>query len=235
MVLALGLTNTFGLVGLYQAFERGKLSLVSPIAGSMGAFTVGFAWISGVAPAGALVPGLVAVVAGIVVASIVFDEGEALAGDAGIQGARGIGWAVLSAAAFGWVFFRLGPSGELVGPAWTVFWLRIVAIVGLALLALVTGWGLREPVGALLREDKGRLLAVGLLDSGGMLTFAYASTRPALRDALPILVVLVSSFPIITIALAQLRLRESLRWWQWCGVVAIVFGIAWISAWSESA
>ena len=40
-VIGIGLVNTLGMIGLYRALERGKLSLVSPIAGSMGAFTVG--------------------------------------------------------------------------------------------------------------------------------------------------------------------------------------------------
>lgn len=231
-VLGLGVANTVGLVGLYRAFERGKLSLVSPIAGSMGAFAVAFAWLAGTPPAGMIVPGLAAVVLGIVVASVVVDPpGEA--DGAAVHGARGVGWALLSAAAFGWVFYCLGPSGELVGPAWTVFWLRIVALVGLALLAVISGWPLIEPTLALIREERGRLLVVALLDSGGMLTFAYASAQLALGRALAILVVLVSCFPIVTVALAQLRLRESLRWWQWCGVIAVVLGIGWISAWSS--
>jgi len=233
-ILVLGVVNTLGLVGLYLAFERGKLSLVSPIAGSMGAFAIAFTWVAGAAPATVLAPGLFAVVIGIIVASVVVDPGDLLEGSAGIHGARGVGWALVSAAAFGWVFVRIGQSGEAVGPAWTVWWLRLVAIAGLGVLALVTRWPLREPSAALVRGDRWRLLAVAILDSGGMLTFAYASSRADLGEVLAILVVLASCFPIVTVALAQLRLRESLRWWQWCGVVAVSLGIAWISFWAQA-
>lgn len=232
---AIGLANSLGLIGLYRAFESGKLTLVSPIAGSMGAFTVVFAWLAGSPPALVLVPGLGAVVLGILAASVVtgeVGEGEAAGPSAGLSVALGIGWALLSAVCFGWMLFVLGPSSELFGPAWVVAALRVVAVVTLLGLALVLNTELRGGLRALWGESRGRLALVVTLDSGGLLLYASASSRELLGGEVAVLAVLASSFPLVTIVLAQVRSSEELRWWQWTGIAAVLTGVAWISGWS---
>lgn len=227
-VVGIGLVNTLGMIGLYRAFEAGKLSLVSPIAGSMGAFTVGFAWLAGRPPPGVVIPGLLAVVLGIVVASVV-DQPDR---PAKLGRALGVGWALLSAIGFGWVFFVLGPRSVLLGPAWTIWVLRLVAIA--ALLALARPLRMRPT--AALRSDsqqpasRGRTLAVACLDSAGMVIVAWGSSRGAIVGEAAVVAVLTSSFPLITIALARMWLGERLRWWQWLGVLTVIVGIAWVSA-----
>ncbi|HLT37736.1 MAG TPA: DMT family transporter [Enhygromyxa sp.] len=229
-VVGIGLVNTLGMIGLYRAFESGQLSLVSPIAGSMGAFTVGFAWLAGQPPPGVVVPGLLAVVLGIVIASV--SERPDRGGSAKLGRALGVGWALLSAVGFGWVFFVLGPRSVALGPAWTIWILRLVAIA--ALLALARP--MRTRPSAVLRPEpnqpssRGRTLAVACLDSAGMVLFAWGSSRGAIVGEVAVVAVLTSSFPLITIALARVWLRESLRWWQWLGVALVLVGVAWVSA-----
>ncbi|MCA9685127.1 MAG: EamA family transporter [Myxococcales bacterium] len=74
------------------------------------------------------------------------------------------------------------------------------------------------------------LLIVAALDSGGMLLYAFAGSHSLGTGQLATVAVLASSFPLVTIALAHLRLRESLRSWQWFGVAAVIGGVAWLSA-----
>lgn len=229
-VVGIGLVNTLAIVGLYRAFETGKLSLVSPIAGSMGAFTVAFAWLAGETPPAPVIPGLLAVVFGIVVASVV-DE-RTPGATTKLHPALGVGWALLSAVGFGWVLFVLGPHSAALGPAWTIAVLRVVALVLVLALARPLGWHL----GGALRSEpdkpssRGRTLAVACLDSSGMVFVAWGSSRGALPGETAVVAVLASSFPLVTIALARVYLREGLRWWQWIGVVIVIAAVGWVSA-----
>jgi drug/metabolite transporter (DMT)-like permease len=231
LLAAIGLVNTLGLVGLYRAFEQGKLALVSPIAASMGAFSVAFAWLSGSPPALVLAPGLAAVVLGIVAASVLVEP----PGDRGrprLRRALGVGWALVSAVAFGWVFFMIGPSSELLGPAWVVAGLRAVAIAVLLVLARSLRVELGPTLSELWARSRGRVLAAAALDTGGMLIFAFGTSRDLAPAEIAVVAVLASCFPVVTIAFAHSKLGESLRVWQWAGVVAVIVGVAWLSAWS---
>ncbi len=225
IVLALGSVNTLAIIALYRAFEVGKLSLVSPIAGSMGAFTLMFAWIAGLQPPAIVLPGLAAVLVGIVLSSLAQGHTSA-ASPAKLQRSLGVGWALLSALGFGWVFFRLADLADAVGTAWSIVGLRLVAIVLLVPLARVMRTSL-APDSSKPRPSRARLLAVAVLDGAGLIALALGS----LHGSVAIAAVLASAFPVVTILLARVRLHERLAWWQWIGVAAILFGVIWISAW----
>lgn len=227
LVFVLGTVNTLGIVALYRAFEVGKLSLVSPIAGSMGAFTLVFAWIAGQSPAAIVLPGLAGVLLGIGMASLAAQhEGEARVGRA-----LGVGWALLSALGFGWVFFRLGTVAEAIGSAWAIFGLRLVAIPWLLLMARAMRIPLRKPASTDDAErpkpSRGLLVAVAILDSSGLIALSLGSVYGSVAIA----AVLASAFPVVTILLARVRLHERLAWWQWIGVAAILSGVTWIAIW----
>jgi len=225
LVLLLGSINTIGLISLYRAFEVGKLSLVSPIAGTMGVFTLLFAWLAGQVPPTIVLPGLAAVLLGILLASLASAQGH----DTRVGRALGVGWALASALAFGWVFFRLGDVADAVGSAWAIFGLRLVAIPWLLLAARLMRVPLRaSPDPAIATTpSRARLFAVALLDSSGLIALAVGSVEGSVAIA----AVLASAFPVVTILLARVRLHEKLAWWQWIGVAAIVSGVIWISAW----
>lgn len=230
VLAAIGLANTAGMVGLYRAFEVGALSLVSPIAGSMGAFTVVFAWAFGEPPELVVLAGLAAVTVGIVVASIVRrreDDGPRL------SAAAGVGWALLSAVSFGGALYFLAPSSAALGPAWAVLGLRIVAALSFVLLARVRREPAIEPAEA--RASVGRTAAVAALDSGGMVLYALGSSAALASghsSQVATVAVLASAFPLITVVWAQIRAQtdESLAWWQWAGVAAVLLGVAWTVA-----
>jgi drug/metabolite transporter (DMT)-like permease len=231
LVLVLGTINTLGIIALYRAFEIGKLSLVSPIAGSMGAFTLVFAWVAGQSPAAIVLPGLAAVLLGIGMASLATQhEGETRA----VGRALGVGWALLSAVGFGWVFFQLGTVANAIGSAWAIFGLRLVAIPWLLLTARAMRIPLRKPtdaadspVPARSKPSRSLLVAVAILDSSGLIALSLGSVHGSVAIA----AVLASAFPVVTILLARVRLHERLAWWQWIGVAAILLGVSWITIW----
>jgi drug/metabolite transporter (DMT)-like permease len=174
--------------------------------------------------------GLLAVVFGIVIASVV-DEPKP-SGTKKLHPALGVGWALLSAVCFGWVLSVLGPRSAVLGPAWTIAILRVVGIALLLVLAKPLGWRL---MGALRSEpatpaSRGRTFVVACLDSGGMVFVAWGSSRGTLPGESAVVAVLASSFPLITIALARVYLREGLRWWQWIGVAIVIAAVGWVSA-----
>ena len=228
----LGGVNTLALIALYRAFDSGKVSLVSPIAGSMGAFTLGFAWLAGLPPALEHIPGVIAMLVGVALASVAVEASKPAA-PSKLRRARGIGWALASALGFGWVFFELGSTSAVLGPAWTVCGLRVVALLILVPVSRAMRQPLRAPSSRLARASAPILVLVAVCDAGGMLTFAYASSLEALRAEIALLTVIASCFPVITILWARARLRESLAWWQWLGVGLVLASIAWISVWNE--
>jgi drug/metabolite transporter (DMT)-like permease len=225
-VVVLGTVNTLGIIALYRAFEVGKLSLVSPIAGSMGAFTLVFAWLAGQSPAAIVLPGLGAVLLGIVLASLASSHGDNGPSKARVGRALGVGWALLSAVGFGWVFFRLGTVADALGSAWAIFGLRLVAIPWLLLTARAMRISLRKPPDpASPRPSRSLLVAVAVLDSSGLIALSLGSVHGSVAIA----AVLASAFPVVTILLARVRLHERLAWWQWIGVAAILSGVCWIT------
>jgi drug/metabolite transporter (DMT)-like permease len=73
----------------------------------------------------------------------------------------------------------------------------------------------------------GVLAAIGLLDTGGNVLFAAASSSHGL---LSVVSVLASLYPVITVLLAQLVLRERIQAVQNVGVAATLAGVVLISA-----
>jgi len=67
----------------------------------------------------------------------------------------------------------------------------------------------------------------GLLDVGGNLLYALAAAEEGLVSVIS---VLASLYPIVTVALATVLLRERPSPWQWVGVALTFAGIGLISA-----
>lgn len=218
-LLALGLLNILGLVALYRAFAVGVLSVVAPIASSFAAVTVALAALAGRAPTAPTLLGLAAIVVG--VAAVSAGHGGH-GGDARRPGGAGVAWACLSSLSLGAVFFGLEDAAAALGPRWPIVALR--AIGALVLLAL----SLRPaaPATAGVAPVWHLVLLSALLDTGGMVVYAEG----ARRGEIAVLAVIASLFSVVTVALAQARLRERLGRVQWIGVALLLLGTAWVVA-----
>jgi drug/metabolite transporter (DMT)-like permease len=104
---------------------------------------------------------------------------------------------------------------------WAVALNRVTSV---SLLAVVAAVGRRRV--ALPAREVPAVAGAGLLDAGANALFAIALTRgPAGTVS-----VLGSLYPVTTVALAALLLRERLAPWQAAGVTAVIAGVALVSA-----
>ena len=135
--------------------------------------------------------------------------------------AAGAGWGMLAMLGFGAYFIPLHAAARHDW-LWPTFLFRVVS-VSLALSAAL--WRSERLKDA--RVHLGALVAIGLLDTGGNVLFAAASSSHGL---LSVVSVLASLYPVVTVLLAQLVLRERIHAVQNVGVVATLAGVLLISA-----
>lgn len=216
--LGAGLFGIVGLVAFYRGLAIGTMSVVAPIAATGVALPVLVGLATGDQPGPLASAGLVAAVAGVVLASREPDDDP---GEPGSQ-RRSVGLALLAGVGFGMYFVlaRISAHGDV---GWALLLSRISAtpfVVALALRALRRG-GRRA--GGL---DLAVLIAIGLLDLGANALFNYSSTI----GELSIVAVASSLYPVVTVLLAAMLLGERVRGQQRFGVVVALCGVVLIAA-----
>jgi drug/metabolite transporter (DMT)-like permease len=212
------LCNIAASFALYRAFSIGKLSLVSPIAASYGAITAVLSFLSGESLSQLRFAGIAITVLGVVLASI--SSGDAQAGSA--TGQVGVLWALSSALGFALTFWLMGFRViPVFGGVTSVWFSRIFTILILASLAFSVRRKLTIPAGISFWQ----VLAVGVLDTTAFLCNNLGLTT----DQVSVVTVLASSFSAVTVLMAWIWLRESLRYYQWAGVAFLLAGVALVS------
>jgi drug/metabolite transporter (DMT)-like permease len=221
VVGATALCHVLGLVFVYRAFEVGTLSIVSPISAGFAVVTGLLSLASGERPPALALAGTALLIGGAVLAV----RAPATAGS-GRAGWIGIPEAILSALAFGtmfWLFdFFVQPS---MGYRWPLVMLKLAALGGSVLGSLARP---REPRSTPpLRRPDVVALAVGAAaaDTLAWLAYIYGSGT----SYATIVTALASLFSVVTVLLAWRFLRERLAVHQWGGVAAIVVGILLVS------
>jgi drug/metabolite transporter (DMT)-like permease len=137
----------------------------------------------------------------------------------GAKVAAGAGWGLLAAVGWGLYFPPLHAASE-VDPYWAVLVFRCTSVslcVG-ALLAVRGSLPARRHVPL--------ILLAGIGDVGGNLLYGLASQRGEVSTVS----VLASLYPIVTVALAMVVLRERVSRLQLAGVALTFAGIGLISA-----
>jgi drug/metabolite transporter (DMT)-like permease len=216
LALLAGTGNAAGLICFYKAAELGPLSVVAPI-GAMGA-VVPVVWGlgSGDSLRAAQVVGLALAMSGAVLAARWPEHG---AGRARIypDPRRSTIWAAASAVAFG-IFLTALPQASAHGRAWALFDARLGLVV---LLVLWAGRELKDLADLRLSRGHGSLAIPGLLLVTGTLLY----TDAAAHAQLSLVSVLGSLFPIVTVGLGVVALKERLSPTQIVGVAAALGGI----------
>jgi drug/metabolite transporter (DMT)-like permease len=222
-----GVITGIGTLALYRSFEVGKMAVVAPLSASYPALTVALSLLTGehltmmrTAGIAFILIGVVIVVHGEVPAA---DDDGASYQATGNKARSGTGWALVSALAYGVLFWLLGtrivPS---VGVASTVWMIRLTSSVLTAVVILLAKQSIAPPRDASL---SGWLLGMGVLDTGAFVL----NNRGMQLEQVSVMSVLASLYGAVTVLLAAIFLREHLSRWQWCGAVAIFAGIALIS------
>jgi drug/metabolite transporter (DMT)-like permease len=142
-------------------------------------------------------------------------DGDRAEGRRVVQGA---GLAIAAAVAFGGFFVMIHAShGDLF---WVLLVQRIATVVLLLVVALATAV---KPMPVL--GDFAPLAAIGLLDAAATALFT-ASARVGM---LSVVAVVASLYPVVTLLLARVVLRERLSRFQGTGVGLALVGIALIA------
>ena len=204
--------GTTGLVAFYRGMAAGALSIVAPIAGAGAAIPVIWGLARGDHPSGLQELGFAAALVGVVLAS--FERRPEAA-----RLAAGAGWAAIAMLAFGFYYIPMHAAshGDFL---WAAFVFRLTSTTLIA-----TAWLLLRPRRAR-RADLPVLASIGVLDTGGNVFFAAASSR----GLVSVVSILASLYPVVTVLLARAVLHERVHRSQELGIALALGGIVLISA-----
>lgn len=213
------LSSVAGLVGLgafYRGLAVGAMSVVAPISATAALIPVAVGIASGDRPSTVQIAGAGLALSGVALAS-------RQAGDAAAAGGRvasGVGLALIAAVGFGSFFVGIDAASE-DDVLWAILVNRVAGVAVLSAAALALRPRLR--VG---REHAGGVMAIGVLDMGANMLFAAASQQ----GLISLVAVAGSLYPIVTVLLARIVLRERVARPQRVGVVATLAGVVLITA-----
>lgn len=222
-----GVLNTIASLSLYHSFQIGVMSIVAPISSCYPALTVLLSLLSGERVQPLRMFGLAVTLIGVVLAATSLapsSRDDSAAGDKPRRArmSKGVGWAILSAAGFGVLFWFLGfYVVPVAGSAFSVWMIRLTTFCTLALFA--------APVRQTLQLPRGNvwwlLAGVGIMD-----TVAFVSNNAALHiGQVSVVSVLASLYGAVTVLLCWIFLRERLERSQWFGILLIFAGIVLVS------
>jgi drug/metabolite transporter (DMT)-like permease len=203
--------GTIGLAAFLRGMQAGAISIVAPLSGLAAAIPVIFGVATGDRIGTAAGIGIATAILGVVLAS-------REPGGEGPRMAAGAWWGLL--AALGWgLYFPLLHAASRPDPYWAVLVFRCTS-VSLCVGALLLLGGKLPP-----RRQVPIVAGAGILDMGGNLLYGLASQRGIVSTVS----VLASLYPIVTVALAMLVLRERVSRMQLVGVALTFAGIGLIS------
>src|SRR4051794_1389370 len=213
-----GLCEMLGFAALYCSLAIGPMSVVAPVASLAAIVPVAFGVAAGERPAPLVAIGLALAVGCGALVAVEHD----LDGRHGRRIAPGAALAALAALAFGLFFVATNAASDSGGVAWTVAVNRSTSFAVLAAVVLISRRGLAHQT-----ADLRPAAIIGLLDAAANALFALALTRGMTST----IGVIGSLYPVTTVALAAIVLRERPRALQGLGVVGALVGVGLVSAW----
>ena len=209
-----GVIGLAGLAALYQGMAVGVVSVVAAIAATAPIVPLLAGLALGERPSALQLAGMALALAGVLLLTI-----DNRPSPVPRRALAGVGFALLAALAFGGFLLAVRYASRL-HPLNGVLAVRAGSVGTLLLLAVV----FRSRVG-LRRSDFPALAAVGVLDVGADVLFAFATTV----GLLSIVSVLSSLYPVATVVLARLVLQERLAPVQLAGICLAFLGVLLIS------
>jgi drug/metabolite transporter (DMT)-like permease len=214
---AAGVVGVTGLGLFFYALTLGKMGVVAPVSACGAALPAVVGLATGDPFSGALAVGLVCALAGIVLVSLEAEHEEQAHHTQ--RGGRAIAFALLAALGFGgyYVLFD-GVADESV--PWGLVAARglpVIVLIGVVLVRRLT-----LPRGGV----RGLIAGAGALDITATTLYGVALTQ----GSLSVVSVVGSLFPVTTVVLARVVLKERLRRVQAAGVVLALGGVALIAA-----
>jgi drug/metabolite transporter (DMT)-like permease len=206
------ISGTLGLYAYYRGMAVGAMSIVAPIAGISAAVPVIFGIATGDRLSLWQWLGIAAALGGVFLASREPGRGGRVA--------AGVGLALLAAIGFGCYFPLMHEAGN------ADFWWASLIFRMTSTFVILAAVAIRRPSLSVAPIQVPLLALIGIGDMLGNLLFAAASTS----GLVSITSVLASLYPIVTVLLARLILRERVARSQEAGIVLTLAGVALISA-----
>ena len=221
-----GLAGSFGVIFLYAGLASSRMSVVAPItAVEAAAVPVVYGLLTGERPGAASLVGVVLALIAVTLVSSApgLDETPASAATPAHRSAgqrSGVPQALVAGVSFGAFFILLGEAGADAGMM-PLLGARLSSVGLMFLLVLVRKAPRKPAAGTLLG-----VAAAGILDVAANLLYLLA-TREAL---LSLAAVITSMYPVMTILLARIALRERLGRLQVAGLVLAAIGVVLIGS-----
>lgn len=209
-----GLAGLVGLSAIYRGMAIGVISVVSTIAAMGPVVPIVTGLVLGERPTALQFFGIALALGGI--ALLAFDRRPA---ESGRRLLPGVGLALLAALAFG-LFLVAIRYASRPDPLWGVLATRSGSVLALLVLGVV--FRSRIKVGL---PDLPALFAVGILDVGADVLFAFATTL----GLLSVVSILSSLYPVATLILARIVLNERMARPQRAGIGLALAGVVLIS------
>jgi len=206
------ISGTLGFYAYYRGMAVGAMSIVAPIAGISAAVPVVVGIFSGDRPSHWQWLGIAAALGGVFLASREPSRGGRVA--------AGVGLALLAAIGFGGYF----PPMHVAGNA--DFWWATLIFRMTSTSVILAAVAIRRPSLAVQPIQMSVLALIGIGDMLGNFLFAAASTS----GLVSITSVLASLYPIVTVVLARLVLKERVARSQEAGIALTLAGVVLISA-----
>lgn len=219
ITVSAGVLAIIGYVFLYRGFQKGNVSVVSPISASWSVITTLLAvFIFQETLMPLQIIGVIAVFVGVFLASTNFGELKK-----SIREGRssGISDGLISMIAWGITYTLLKPLTIAFGPITTLFFLRITAITILFSATKITKTKISIPTKLIYMF----IAIAGLLDLLGFVAFNFSISSEFVSIVGPI----AASAPAVTVILAYFFLKEKIVSNQKIGIIAILTGLALIS------
>lgn len=214
-----GAFNAAALAAFYRGLSIGAMGIVAPIVATDAVIPVVFGIAGGERPATLQGIGIVIALVGVVAASRPEPE-ERREDEPPVRVARGVGLALVAAICFGCFVVALDGAAQ-ASAIWAVVIGRVTTVSLVLIAALAARVSLKTNPG-----DRRQLVLVGGLDVGATTLFAVATTL----GLLSYVGVLGALYPVITVLLARVVLRERLDAVQRAGTFAALGGAASIAA-----
>jgi drug/metabolite transporter (DMT)-like permease len=210
-----GLGMAVGLAAFFQAMVVGKMSVVAPISATGVAVPIVAGIAGGERPNAAQAVGVVAAVAGVVLAARPPGEREA----AGTE--SGLGLALVAALGTGLFLWLMAPASRH-GVPWAVLITRAIPAIVLSAAVWIRRTSLRA---ARVSRTAVTIVAAALLAFAGTALYGFATRH----GQLVIVSVLGSLYPAVTVLLAYRVLGERVHGGQRLGIAAVLGGVVLLS------
>jgi drug/metabolite transporter (DMT)-like permease len=211
-----GAFNAGALAAFYRGLAGGTMGIVAPIAATDAVIPVGYGLITGERPTTITMLGIMLALVGVVLASRPSDHHEGETKVKRDSPAKGVALALTAAVCFGLFTIALADASK-GGTLWAVTFSRLMSLY----LLCYAGVWFRADL-SVRREDAVPLFSIGALDIGANALFAVALSL----GLLSVVGVLGSFYPVVTILLAGIVLRERLGPMQRVGAASALAGAA---------